>query len=174
MQPFCNRNGFNKGRGRSECGNPSRWRSPVSHRADSSTARMIPKRATQTRPRLQAVRKKLNGDQEILHALDRLTFGPRPGDVAAVKKMGLKKWIDLQLHPRSIPEEPDLSRRNLHRWNRCHESRRDSRRISHAASGSRSRAGAVNLSCGSVSARRRGKQVRKAKSQARWPRPPKR
>ena len=41
----------------------------------------------------------LNKDQEILHALNRLTFGPRPGDVEAVRKMGLKKWIDLELHP---------------------------------------------------------------------------
>jgi len=54
--------------------------------------------------------KKLGGDQEILHALDRLTFGPRPGDVAAVKNMGLKKWIDLQLHPDQIPENPELDR----------------------------------------------------------------
>ena len=52
--------------------------------------------------------KKLNNDQQILHALDRLTFGPRQGDVAQVKKMGLKKWIDLQLHPERIRENPDL------------------------------------------------------------------
>jgi uncharacterized protein (DUF1800 family) len=54
--------------------------------------------------------KRLGGDQEILHALDRLTFGPRPGDVAAVKKMGLKKWIDLQLHPDQIPESRELEK----------------------------------------------------------------
>src|SRR5579871_6355137 len=52
--------------------------------------------------------KSLSKDQQILHALDRLTFGPRPGDVAAVKKMGLKKWIDLQLHPEQIDENPSL------------------------------------------------------------------
>ncbi len=52
--------------------------------------------------------KGLSKDQEILHALDRLTFGPRPGDIAMVKKMGLKKWIDLQLHPGQIPENPSL------------------------------------------------------------------
>ena len=46
-----------------------------------------------------------------MHALDRLTFGPRPGDVAAVKKMGLKKWIDLQLHPDQIPENRELDKR---------------------------------------------------------------
>jgi uncharacterized protein (DUF1800 family) len=54
--------------------------------------------------------KKLGGDQEILHALDRLTFGPRPGDIAAVKSMGLKKWIALQLHPDQIPENRELER----------------------------------------------------------------
>ena len=48
-------------------------------------------------------------DERIAHALDRLTFGPRPGDVARVKAMGLKKWIDLQLHPERIAENPVLT-----------------------------------------------------------------
>jgi len=52
--------------------------------------------------------KKLNNDQQILQALDRLTFGPRPGDVAQVKKMGVKKWVELQLHPERIPESSAL------------------------------------------------------------------
>lgn len=52
--------------------------------------------------------KPITGDQAILHALDRLTFGPRPGDVEAVKAMGLRKWIDLQLHPERIPVNPQL------------------------------------------------------------------
>jgi uncharacterized protein (DUF1800 family) len=42
------------------------------------------------------------------HALDRLTFGPRPGDFEAIRKMGLKKWLDLQLHPEKLPENPEL------------------------------------------------------------------
>jgi len=50
-------------------------------------------------------------DQETLHALNRLTFGPRPGDVQAVQKMGLKKWIDQQLHPERITENPELADR---------------------------------------------------------------
>jgi len=61
-------------------------------------------------PDYSSFQKKLGGDQEILHALDRLTFGPRPGDVAAVKKMGLKPWIDLQLHPDQIPENRELEK----------------------------------------------------------------
>jgi len=55
--------------------------------------------------------KKLNKDEQLLHTLDRLTFGPRPGDVAVVKKLGVKKWIELQLHPEQIPENPELERR---------------------------------------------------------------
>jgi uncharacterized protein (DUF1800 family) len=52
--------------------------------------------------------KKLNKDQQLLHAVDRLTFGPRPGDVERLKRIGLKKWIDLQLHPERIAENPEL------------------------------------------------------------------
>src|SRR5580698_4213392 len=51
---------------------------------------------------------KLSKDEQVLHALDRLTFGPRPGDVEAVKKIGVKKWIDLQLHPEKIAENAIL------------------------------------------------------------------
>jgi len=50
----------------------------------------------------------LDQHEKIIHALDRLTWGPAPGDVAEVEKIGLKKWIDLQLHPDRIPENPDL------------------------------------------------------------------
>ncbi len=55
--------------------------------------------------------KKLSKDEQILHALDRLTFGPRPGDVARVKKIGLKKWIFEQLHPDRMDENPVLETR---------------------------------------------------------------
>jgi uncharacterized protein (DUF1800 family) len=55
--------------------------------------------------------KKLSKDDQILHALDRLTFGPRPGDVERVKKIGLKKWIFEQLHPDRMDENPVLEAR---------------------------------------------------------------
>ncbi len=42
--------------------------------------------------------------KQALHALDRLTFGPRPGDVQTVTAMGVDKWIDLQLHPDKIDD----------------------------------------------------------------------
>jgi hypothetical protein len=47
-------------------------------------------------------------DAKIQHALDRLTFGPRPGDLDEVRAMGLKKWIDIQLNPQKIAENPVL------------------------------------------------------------------
>jgi uncharacterized protein (DUF1800 family) len=51
---------------------------------------------------------KISKDQKIIHALNRLTFGPRPGDFETVEKMGLKKWIELQLHPDRIADNPAL------------------------------------------------------------------
>ena len=51
---------------------------------------------------------KLTQDQQIVQALNRLTFGPRPGDVDEVRKIGVEKWIEQQLHPDQIPENPDL------------------------------------------------------------------
>ena len=48
--------------------------------------------------------KPLVGDAKILNALNRLTFGPRPGDVAAVKQMGLERWISAQIDASSIDD----------------------------------------------------------------------
>lgn len=45
-----------------------------------------------------------SGDDAVTHALNRLTFGPRPGDVARVKAMGLQQWIDQQLNPSRIDD----------------------------------------------------------------------
>ncbi|MGH9570392.1 MAG: DUF1800 domain-containing protein, partial [Candidatus Angelobacter sp.] len=42
------------------------------------------------------------GDKRIVHALNRFTFGVRPGDVERVHAMGLDKWFDEQLHPEKI------------------------------------------------------------------------
>src|SRR5581483_8429339 len=54
---------------------------------------------------------KLSKTQQIEQALNRLTFGPRPGDGAEVARIGLKKWIDQQLHPASIAENPRLEQK---------------------------------------------------------------
>jgi uncharacterized protein (DUF1800 family) len=46
----------------------------------------------------------VTGDRQILHALSRLTYGPRPGDVERVRALGLSAWIDRQLRPRTIDD----------------------------------------------------------------------
>jgi uncharacterized protein (DUF1800 family) len=46
-----------------------------------------------------------NDDNAIAHALNRLAFGARPGDVEAVKRVGLANWIDRQLRPSEIADD---------------------------------------------------------------------
>jgi len=46
----------------------------------------------------------MDAQKSVVHALNRLTFGLRPGDVDRVMAMGLDKWIDLQLHPERIDD----------------------------------------------------------------------
>jgi len=48
--------------------------------------------------------KSLTDDQKVLHVLNRLGFGARPGDLEKVKAMGLDKYIDQQLNPSSITD----------------------------------------------------------------------
>jgi len=52
----------------------------------------------------------LTEDEAILHAMNRLAYGPRPGDVDQVRQTGLEKWIEQQLHPESI-NDADLNLR---------------------------------------------------------------
>ena len=42
--------------------------------------------------------------KRAVHALNRLAFGPRPGDVQQVMAMGVDAWIDQQLHPEKISD----------------------------------------------------------------------
>src|SRR5436190_9717296 len=48
--------------------------------------------------------KPLTEEQKIMHVLNRLGFGARPGDVEKVRAMGLQKYIDRQLNPSSIDD----------------------------------------------------------------------
>src|SRR5580700_830164 len=52
----------------------------------------------------------LTEDEAILHAMNRLAYGPRPGDVEQVRRAGLEKWIEQQLHPETI-NDADLNLR---------------------------------------------------------------
>jgi uncharacterized protein (DUF1800 family) len=56
----------------------------------------------------------LSVDEAVLHALNRLGYGPRPGDVERVKQMGLTKWIELQLNPKSIDDSAVEARLNIY------------------------------------------------------------
>ena len=55
-------------------------------------------------PATDAWKTPLAGEQKTLNALNRLTFGPRPGDVARVNQIGLAKWIESQLNSDSIDD----------------------------------------------------------------------
>src|SRR5215472_9525830 len=46
----------------------------------------------------------MDNDKRIVHALNRFTFGVRPGDVERERAMGLDKWLDQQLHPERIDD----------------------------------------------------------------------
>ena len=60
-------------------------------------------------PQLFANKKQKTNDsateqKRAVHALNRLAFGPRPGDVQQVLAMGVDRWIDFQLHPEKISD----------------------------------------------------------------------
>src|SRR5262245_62250778 len=44
-------------------------------------------------------------DQAIVHVLNRIGFGPRPVDVDRVRQLGLRKYIEDQLHLERIADE---------------------------------------------------------------------
>ena len=56
----------------------------------------------------QSFRNALPKDQRLTHAVERLSFGARPGDLERIRKMGLERWIDDQLHPERLAENPLL------------------------------------------------------------------
>jgi uncharacterized protein (DUF1800 family) len=54
---------------------------------------------------------KLSKDKQVLHVLNRLAFGPRPGDVDRVRSLGVDKWIRQQLQPQLLKEDPMVEAR---------------------------------------------------------------
>ncbi len=55
-------------------------------------------------PTAQTASREQTADQQVHHLLNRLAFGARPGDVDAVRAMGVDAWIDRQLSPERIPD----------------------------------------------------------------------
>jgi uncharacterized protein (DUF1800 family) len=52
-----------------------------------------------------------SGDAKILHIINRLSFGPRPGDIETVKSKGIEAYIQTQLKPDSIAQPPSLTQK---------------------------------------------------------------
>src|SRR5688500_20236947 len=47
---------------------------------------------------------RLTEEQRIVHVLNRLGFGARPGDIERVKAIGLENYINQQLNPEKITD----------------------------------------------------------------------
>ena len=77
---------------------------------ESPASAAIPAAAKDKKPKTDPALKglpitELSPDEAILHALNRLAYGPRPGDLEHVRQMGLAKWIEQQLNPNSIDDK---------------------------------------------------------------------
>jgi uncharacterized protein (DUF1800 family) len=46
----------------------------------------------------------LTEEERASQALNRLTFGPRPGDLQRVQAIGVKKWVEMQLNPDQVDD----------------------------------------------------------------------
>ncbi len=55
-----------------------------------------------TKPKLKSLP---NDDRAITHVLNRIGFGPAPGDVQRVGQMGVERYIEQQLHPEKLPDD---------------------------------------------------------------------
>src|SRR5262249_7741219 len=68
-------------------------------------AAMFPATATKAGTNVDTRAKTKSGlteDQRIVHLLNRTGYGPRPGDIERVKRIGIDKYIELQLHPERV------------------------------------------------------------------------
>src|SRR5712692_8534558 len=84
--------------------------SVLSFTVDLPASAAIPAAAKDRKPKTDPALKglpitELSPDEAILHALNRLAYGPRPGDVERVRQMGLAKWIEQQLNPNAIDDK---------------------------------------------------------------------
>lgn len=43
-------------------------------------------------------------ERTVAHVLNRMAFGPAPGDVERVRQMGLERYVEQQLHPERVPD----------------------------------------------------------------------
>ena len=57
-----------------------------------------------TAPTVMVAQDSLTHQQKIVHVLNRLGYGPRPGDLQRVAETGLAAYIEAQLNPEQIPD----------------------------------------------------------------------
>jgi uncharacterized protein (DUF1800 family) len=80
--------------------------SSATSRSDSTTPLLAPSpTAPIAAPAIVLPASPLSGDQQILHVLNRLGYGPRPGDVERVRRMGLASYIASQLDPAEVSDD---------------------------------------------------------------------
>jgi uncharacterized protein (DUF1800 family) len=60
--------------------------------------------AAQSASMRQAAAQKLTEEQRIVHVLNRLGFGVRPGDMERVRKIGLEAYVEQQLNPGKLDD----------------------------------------------------------------------
>ncbi|MFZ6693707.1 DUF1800 domain-containing protein [Undibacterium sp. SXout20W] len=53
----------------------------------------------------------ISSHQESAHVLNRLGYGPRPGDIERVSRIGVDKYIEQQLNPASLPLPDSLQQK---------------------------------------------------------------
>ncbi|HKS06232.1 MAG TPA: DUF1800 domain-containing protein [Gemmatimonadaceae bacterium] len=68
-------------------------------------------------PTVALSQRELTPAEQVSHAVARLTFGARPGDLARVSAIGVDKWIEQQLRPESISDrDAEHALRGLTPW----------------------------------------------------------
>jgi uncharacterized protein (DUF1800 family) len=68
----------------------------------AGSASAFPQTAQNSKTKI--VEPKITENDRIVHMLNRLAFGPRPDDIASVKKLGIKGYIEQQLNPDRIDD----------------------------------------------------------------------
>lgn len=62
-------------------------------------------------------KRELNPTEQAAHAISRLTYGARPGEVTRVTALGVDKWIERQLRPSTIPDSAvSIALSSLQSW----------------------------------------------------------
>jgi uncharacterized protein (DUF1800 family) len=66
--------------------------------------------SAQSRAESGQAQKRLSEEQRIVHVLNRLGFGARPGDVERVRRVGVERYIEEQLQPEQINDDAAQAR----------------------------------------------------------------